>query len=286
MTQETDYKSRFEFTQRALGFLSKEQRTSVLRQAAGQTGGRAKHKSETPDPALGEISADVEKHYGEMYGPKLKPDHEAVTYAKASTVPTEFCGSCVFFIGDRTMPHGTCSIVEGMIHQAGRCDLFEEIVPVRVNEESGMVEEVDAVQFAKNGEKPGEDVKVFVTFAKSDDERRLVTSVVLEPETKDLQNDRISKEEIEQAAHRFMVMSRKIHLQHGKRAPAVQVVESYLAPTDLKFDDKRFGEQTAKAGSWLMTVKVLDDAVWEDVKSGKYTGFSIGGRALRTPEPS
>ena len=282
MTEQAAEK-RVEFLERAVGFLPKEQRTSILRQAAGQVGGRSKHKSETTDPKNAEIAAEVDKHYGEMYGPKLKQDHEAVQYAKESAVPTEFCGACVFFIGDRTLPWGTCSVVEGSIEQSGRCDLFEEVVPVRMNPETGITEEVEAtVTFSK--EAPGESVNVFVAFAKSDDDRRLVTSIVLEPDTTDLQNDRISKEEIERAAHRFMVMSRKIFLQHGKRAPSVQVVESYLAPTDLEFTDKRFGAQKAKAGSWLMTVKVLDDVVWEDVKSGKYTGFSIGGRALRTPE--
>jgi hypothetical protein len=30
-----------------------------------------------------------------------------------------------------------------------------------------------------------------------------------------------------------------------------------------------------------MTVKILCDEMWNDVKAGKYTGFSIGGYGLR-----
>jgi DNA adenine methylase len=37
-------------------------------------------------------------------------------------------------------------------------------------------------------------------------------------------------------------------------------------------------------GTWLMAVRVLDDGLWEQVKTGGITGFSIGGSAVRTPE--
>ena len=40
------------------------------------------------------------------------------------------------------------------------------------------------------------------------------------------------------------------------------------------------GEKVA-AGSWLMTVRIHDDALWAAVKAGKYTGFSIRGTAIR-----
>jgi hypothetical protein len=36
---------------------------------------------------------------------------------------------------------------------------------------------------------------------------------------------------------------------------------------------------TIKAGSWVMSVRVLDDTVWQEVLDGGITGFSIGGIA-------
>lgn len=41
---------------------------------------------------------------------------------------------------------------------------------------------------------------------------------------------------------------------------------------------------TSDREGWIICVKVHDDSVWEDVKSGKLSAFSIGGRALRGTE--
>jgi hypothetical protein len=41
---------------------------------------------------------------------------------------------------------------------------------------------------------------------------------------------------------------------------------------------------TTDREGWIICVKVHDDSVWEDVKSGKLSAFSIGGRALRGTE--
>ncbi len=38
-----------------------------------------------------------------------------------------------------------------------------------------------------------------------------------------------------------------------------------------------------KPGSWVMTVKVHSEKLWEGVKKGDYTGFSIGAMGKRTP---
>jgi hypothetical protein len=32
----------------------------------------------------------------------------------------------------------------------------------------------------------------------------------------------------------------------------------------------------------MLAVRVLDDALWKQVKAGELTGFSIGGSALRS----
>lgn len=114
-----------------------------------------------------------------------------------------------------------------------------------------------------------------VTFAKVDGDRQLVTGVVLEPDTVDAHGDVVSREEIEQAAHRFLVRSRLVGLQHRRRAPA-EVVESYIAPRDFELGGGR-----VKEGSWVMTVHVKDADLWKAIKEGRYTGFSIGGTGVR-----
>lgn len=106
---------------------------------------------------------------------------------------------------------------------------------------------------------------------KADEEKRIVYGVVLEPETEDSQGDVISAGEIEQAAHRFLVESRVIGNRH--RGPAeAELVESWIVPDDIEFE----GQHVLK-GSWVAAVHVSDDNLWEKIKSGEYTGFSVGG---------
>jgi len=59
----------------------------------------------------------------------------------------------------------------------------------------------------------------------------------------------------------------------------VKVLESYLAPVDLTL-----GGATVRKGTWLLAVRILSDELWEQVKDGQLTGFSIGGSARRVPE--
>jgi len=119
--------------------------------------------------------------------------------------------------------------------------------------------------------------QVFVTseIFKANEEKRLVTGVVMEPGEFDAHGDITMAEEIENAAYVYMLNSQVVGDQHSEPAPA-KIVESYIAPADFQI-----GSDEVKAGSWVMTVKVEDDEMWEAVKSGDYTGFSIGGFAQK-----
>jgi len=113
-----------------------------------------------------------------------------------------------------------------------------------------------------------------IPIHKANDEKRVVCGVVLEPETVDAQGDIISDEEIEKAAHRFLLVCQKIGEMHRKLNPKLKVVESYVAPQDF-----RINGATVKKGSWIMAIKIFDDGVWSKIKSGELTGFSIAGYA-------
>ncbi len=120
--------------------------------------------------------------------------------------------------------------------------------------------------------------------AKADDEKakaeeRFVYGIVLEPETVDAQQDIYSAKEIQTAAHQFMEKFRTIGLMHkGAINDKVKILESFIAPGDFEVDGA-----PVKAGTWVMGVKVVDDALWKAVKDGDITGFSIGGSAIRKP---
>jgi DNA adenine methylase len=111
-------------------------------------------------------------------------------------------------------------------------------------------------------------------------DERFVLGIVLEPEVVDAQGDIYSAEEIRAAAHRFMEDFGGLGLMHRLRVNGqVKVLESFLAPTDFTI-----GELAVRKGTWLLAVRVLSDELWERVKSGDLTGFSIGGSARRVPE--
>lgn len=110
-------------------------------------------------------------------------------------------------------------------------------------------------------------------------EERIVYGIVLEPDEVDSQKDTVSKEEIEQACHKFMEDFGGLGRQHQELVNGKLVLlENFIAPVDFEVDG-----QPVKAGSWLMKERVVDDQLWESVKKGKYTGFSIGGSAVRKP---
>ncbi len=113
------------------------------------------------------------------------------------------------------------------------------------------------------------------------EDERYVLGIVLEPETVDAQGDIYSAEEIRQAAHKFMEDYGGLGLMHRFRVNGdVKILESYLAPTNLKI-----ANFSVSKGTWLLAVRILSDALWEQVKEGELSGFSIGGSA-RTEEIS
>lgn len=127
-------------------------------------------------------------------------------------------------------------------------------------------------------EKASHNVTVTVPIAKLNEEKRLVTGIVLEPDEVDAQGDTITEEEIAAAAHRFLKRynaATKLGLMHKMFGDiGVELVESFVAPFDFEL-----GSGKVKKGSWVITIHVVSDQVWNDVKSGKLTGFSIGGVA-------
>ncbi len=124
----------------------------------------------------------------------------------------------------------------------------------------------------------GREIRIFK--AKKDSEERTIFGIVLEPDERDSQDDTISKEEIKNAAHKFMEDFGNLGLQHQEIVNGrLKLLETFLAPVDFKAEN---GE-LVKAGTWLMKERVVDDEMWAAVKSGKLTGFSIGGSAIRRP---
>lgn len=176
---------------------------------------------------------------------------------------------------------------EGEGPGADKADLIEDIRAV-LEEHAGQESldkeddnnDEDDLPFEKEDEEEAEkqcSKSITVPIIKSKGDQQIVYGIVSEPDTIDLQGDRLSKEEIEKACHRFMLTSQRIGKEHEGPAKA-DIIESYIAPLDFTC-----GGQTVRKGSWVMAVKIHDPDLWEAVKSGNITGFSIAGTGDRTP---
>lgn len=114
-------------------------------------------------------------------------------------------------------------------------------------------------------------------------EERYVLGIVLEPTLEmneaDSQGDVYSAEEVRKAAYGYMENQGILGIQHKEAADGkIKILESWVQRGDTTIEG-----QPVKDGTWLLGVRVVDDDLWQAVKDGKFTGFSIGGVANRTP---
>jgi len=116
-------------------------------------------------------------------------------------------------------------------------------------------------------------------FVSKNEEKRLVYGVVYAPDEYDTDGEWALGTTIEAAAHQFMLEHQTMKVQHLVTNESIAIVESYIAPADFILD----GERIVK-GTWMLVSKVFDDEVWELVKTGDLTGYSMGGYSRRIAE--
>jgi len=110
-----------------------------------------------------------------------------------------------------------------------------------------------------------------------DEEERFVLGVVLVPDEEDSQGDIYNEAEVRKAAHYYMEFGAALGLMHEQTLSEakVRVLESYLAPVDFNLEG-----QSVKKGTWLLAARILDDDLWDAIKEGRLTGWSMEGTAL------
>lgn len=127
--------------------------------------------------------------------------------------------------------------------------------------------------FTKSAGPPSFEKKVRLFTKSEQDEQKLVYGIVYEPDVPDAHGDFMTAEEIEKAAHGFLAEAREIDINHSFEGGTGVVVESYVAPDEFMIGSK----QIAK-GSWVLVTRASDE-VWEQIKAGIITGYSMAGTA-------
>jgi hypothetical protein len=108
-----------------------------------------------------------------------------------------------------------------------------------------------------------------------DKEKRLFTAVVLRPNVADSQGDIYDEDVVEKACHDYNEFCRQANIQHLIQTNLIVPVESYIAKSSFKL-----GEGEVAEGDWVMTSRIDDDELWDMCKSGDFTGYSVGCKAL------
>tara|TARA_R110001599_G_scaffold36570_1_gene114493 strand:+ start:5278 stop:5868 length:591 start_codon:yes stop_codon:yes gene_type:complete len=126
-----------------------------------------------------------------------------------------------------------------------------------------------------------------IKLAEVDKEKKILMGALLIPNkpifrNSDDQDDYyiyFSKDTVEKASQLYLKNGNQNNatLEHQHSLNGLTLVESWLV-VDEKFDKSRKYGMNVPVGTWMGSVKVNNDEVWNDyVKTGKVKGFSIEG---------
>tara|TARA_R110000787_G_C13385804_1_gene442205 strand:+ start:885 stop:1475 length:591 start_codon:yes stop_codon:yes gene_type:complete len=126
-----------------------------------------------------------------------------------------------------------------------------------------------------------------IKLAEVDKEKKILMGALLIPNkpifrNSDDQDDYyiyFSKDTVEKASQLYLKNGNQNNttLEHQHSLSGLTLVESWLV-VDEKFDKSRKYGMNVPIGTWMGSVKVNNDDVWNDyVKTGKVKGFSIEG---------
>lgn len=128
--------------------------------------------------------------------------------------------------------------------------------------------------------------EVTVKLAKVNEEQRILMGLVLQPNQMIYRNDGeneyqmfFSADTIKEYSHNFFKSGFQLNskLEHDKAIEGVSFVESWLV-ADPKIDKSATFGMEYPIGSWMVTMKVDNDEIWNDyIKTGELQGFSIDG---------
>ena len=133
----------------------------------------------------------------------------------------------------------------------------------------------------------------FLCFSKEDtfkfaleDEQMIVTGPVMIPEKRMLRIDEygneyyvyFSAETIKQAAYRWLQenMNHQFNLEHSKNTNKVDVIESWIVNDSRNDKAASLGFSLPK-GTWMLSAKINDEELWNEIKNGTYNGYSVEG---------
>lgn len=129
--------------------------------------------------------------------------------------------------------------------------------------------------------------KHFVELKEVDDEKRILMGAALIPDKQILRLNEKTKEEyyiffskdtIRKASELFFKRNKQSNAtyEHMKEVQGMTVVESWIVEDEKHDKSVKYGF-SLPMGTWMISMKVDNEDVWNKVKAGEVKGFSIEG---------
>ena len=126
-----------------------------------------------------------------------------------------------------------------------------------------------------------------LTFAKVDEEKRMLVSPALIPNKQIFRHDPntdsdyyvyFSKDTVRKASELYLKHNNhhKATYQHQDRVSGVLTVESWIIE-DTKLDKSTLYGYSLPVGTWMVKLKIDNDEIWSKIKDGELKGLSIEG---------
>lgn len=119
---------------------------------------------------------------------------------------------------------------------------------------------------------------------KIDSDRRLISGVVSEPNTIDLQGDILLEKDIENAAYNYLAGEKIIGYRHQSKAENVTLIEGIVFKNgQFLTNENNNTEEYISKGSFFITLQVNNETIWNEILKEELNSFSIGGWGERIP---
>ena len=126
-----------------------------------------------------------------------------------------------------------------------------------------------------------------LTFAKVDEEKRMLVSPALIPNKQIFRHDPntdsdyyvyFSPDTVRKASELYLKHNNhhKATYQHQDRVSGVLTVESWIIE-DTKLDKSTLYGYSLPVGTWMVKLKISNDEIWSKIKAGELKGLSIEG---------
>lgn len=124
-----------------------------------------------------------------------------------------------------------------------------------------------------------------INFSIDDEDKRIISGVIMEPDKPIYRNDNgreyyvmFTADTIRKMVEKFFVdgVNNTVDIEHSRSLiDGIHLIEMFIKDSSKGINPNYID---CADGSLIGTYKVLDDKLWQEIKSGTFRGFSLSGK--------